>query len=378
MMDYIDMEQGSEGQRYVLMLADKFSKIVEFVPAPAPTAITACNAVLKWASRYGMPTWIISDGGSHFRNRAMELLCERMGIQHHVTLAYCPWANGSIEIVGRELLWTMRAMISELGFSATDWVLLLYLVQYVVNLRERDVLGGRCPIEVMTGIPPAAALDIVLWDGVLLKDATGHTIHSDRVNQYCTALQAAIDTMHEELKDAAQKRRRQLAARQTNAERALQFEVGDLVMVAAWGNAAHVKRGSKLCPSWQGPYEVVAAVSTTAYSVRLIGRPDKPPKTVHWSRMKRFGSAGFDISERLTRTAVNDCQKFEIDRFMAWRCDSNGEVELMARWHGFEPEDDTWEDLRQLYDDVPVLVRKYLSEHAGEDDQLDEAAASLQ
>ena len=39
--------------------------------------------------------------------------------------------------------------------------------------------------------------------------------------------------------------------------KALQFNVDDLVMVAAWGNAAHVKLGSKICPGWQGPYEVV-------------------------------------------------------------------------------------------------------------------------
>ena len=84
MMDYMDMEQGSDGQHYVLMLADKFSKIVEFVPAPAATAITACNAVLMWTSRYDIPTWIISDGDSHFRNHALKLLCDRMDIQHTV------------------------------------------------------------------------------------------------------------------------------------------------------------------------------------------------------------------------------------------------------------------------------------------------------
>ena len=104
MLDYIDMEDDSGGHHYVLMLVDKFSRLVEFVPAPAATAITATQSVLWWGSRYGLPTWIISDGGSHFKNRAMQLLAEKMGMQHHITLAYCPWANGSVEIVGKELL----------------------------------------------------------------------------------------------------------------------------------------------------------------------------------------------------------------------------------------------------------------------------------
>ena len=45
---------------------------------------------------------------------------------------------------------------------------------------------------------------------------------------------------------------------------------------------------------------------------------------------------------------------------------------------GFQPQDDTWQDIDGLYDDVPVLVSNYLRDHKGEDDRLDEAAARLQ
>ena len=378
MMDYIDMEDGSDGMRYVLMGADKFCRMVEFVPTAGPTAVQATKLTLKWGSRFGLPEWIITDGGSHFKNKAMKLLTDQMGIQHHITLAYCPWANGSIEIVGKELLWTMRALLSELGYSATDWVLILPLVQCVVNYRDREVLGGRCPIEVMTGRKPKNALDLVMWDGVLLKDAKkGNVVEWERVEKHCGKLIDALDKMHQDIRDAQALRQRKKAARAANANRAIQFEVGDLVMVAAWGNAAHVKRGSKLSPAWQGPYEVVTPVSTTAYEVRLLGRPDKKLKTVHWSRMKRFADGTFPVTEKLTRTAVNDCQKFNVGSFQAWRFDDDGNVQLKVRWHGFQPQDDTWEDLEQLHDDVPVLVANYLKANAGKDDRLDAMAATL-
>ena len=279
--------------------------------------------------------------------------------------------------MGKELLWTIRAVISELGYSATDWAMVLPLVQCIVNHRERDVLNGHTPIEVMTGRKPKNALDLVMWDGVLLKDATGVVVEWKRVEQHCERLITALDQMHQEIRDAEEERRRLKAAKAANAGRALQFEVGDLVMVAAWGNAAHVKRGSKLCPQWQGPYEIVNPLSTTAYKVRLLGRPDKKVKPVHWSRMKRFADATFPVNERLTRTAVNDCQKFEVDGFQAWRVDDDGDIQLKVRWHGFQSQDDTWEDVARLYDDVPVLVTNYLSEHVGEDDRLDVAAAAL-
>ena len=378
MMDYIDMGEESEGKRYILMCADKYSRLVELEAAAAPTSIKATQATLRWSARYGIPDWIISDGGSHFKNRAMQLLTDQMGIQHHITLAYCPWANGAIEIFGRQLLWTTRALLSELGYSATDWTLVHPLINMILNHRERDVLCGKTPIEVMMGRAPRTPINMVLWDGLELKDATGVVVTYERVAEYVNDLAATLDALHQKVSDRGEQLRRNKAAKAANDKRGLQFEIGDLVMVAAWGNAAHVKRSSKLCPTWQGPYEIVSPISPTSYEVRLLGRPDKQPKPVHWSRMKRFADAGFDISERLVRTAVNDCQKFDVQEFVAWREGDDGSIQLKVRWEGFEPQDDTWQDLQGLSEDVPAMVRKYLRQHAGESEALDAVAATLQ
>ena len=72
---------------------------------------------------------------------------------------------------------------------------------------------------------------------------------------------------------------------------------------------------------------MTGTVSPTSYQVVLLGREDKDPKTVHWSRMKRFAGTNFNVTERLVRTDVNDCQKFEVDHFVSWE--------------GFGPQDDT-------------------------------------
>ena len=86
----------------------------------------------------------------------MRLLTEQMGIKHHITLAYSPWANGAVEIVNSELLWTVSVILSELKYTATDWNLVTPLVQYILNGRVRDVLNGKSPIEVMTTTAPKA------------------------------------------------------------------------------------------------------------------------------------------------------------------------------------------------------------------------------
>ena len=218
MLDYIDMGEESDGMRYNLMCVDRFARQVELVPAASPTSIVATQAVLQWSARYGLPDWIISDGGSHFKNHAMQLLTDQMGIHHHVTLAHCPWANGAVEIVGRELLWTMRALLSELGYSATDWMKINSLVNLAVNYRQRDVLGGRSPIEVMTGQAPRTPAQIVMWNGVSLKDADGCEVEWERVDQHMDRLCQALDVLHQQVKDKAEVSRRRKAALAANAK----------------------------------------------------------------------------------------------------------------------------------------------------------------
>lgn len=229
MMDYIDMGEESEGMKYILICADKFGRLCELEPAAAATSIKATQSVLQWGARFGLPDWIITDGGSHFKNRAMKHLTELMGIDHHITLAHCPWANGAVEIFGRQLLWTTRALLSELGYTATDWMKVRPLINLVLNYREREVLNGRTPIEVMTGHAPRTPLQVVMWNGVTLKDAKGVDVEWKRVDKYMDQLSTALDDLHQQVKDKAQQARLKKAARAANAKRGLQFEMGDLV-----------------------------------------------------------------------------------------------------------------------------------------------------
>ena len=124
-MDYIKMGTAKSGFNYVLMIVDRFTRLVMFIPTAEPTAIHAARGLMRWSSQHGLPKWLISDGGSHFKNDLMREFTEMLGIEHHITLAYCPWANGSVEVVGKDLLWTTRSLTSEFRASVEEWDLLL-------------------------------------------------------------------------------------------------------------------------------------------------------------------------------------------------------------------------------------------------------------
>ena len=76
MFDYIKIGPSNSGFESALMGVDKMSKLVVFTPVSVASAIPASRAIMDWGSRYGLPEWIISDGGRHLANHALRLMEE--------------------------------------------------------------------------------------------------------------------------------------------------------------------------------------------------------------------------------------------------------------------------------------------------------------
>ena len=53
-----------------------------------------------------------------------------MGIDHHATLPYCPWANGSVEVVGKDGVGRLEVQPSEAVENLGPKVLLSLLNQF--------------------------------------------------------------------------------------------------------------------------------------------------------------------------------------------------------------------------------------------------------
>jgi transposase InsO family protein len=69
-----------------------------------------------WVTRFGMPRTITSDRGAHFSSAAWSSFCSKLGMQHCMTMAYHPQANGIVERAHRQLKASLRARGAN-----TDW-----------------------------------------------------------------------------------------------------------------------------------------------------------------------------------------------------------------------------------------------------------------
>ena len=154
------MGQSTENMQYVLLLKDDFSSYCWLIPCPRACSDEAAKAISSWIRTFTVMRMWVSDQGSHFKNDVLHTLASEYGIKHNFTIAYSPWANGTVERLCREVLRTVRSFLSELKLAERDWPAVIKDVQAAINDAPVRRLGSRgdgtlrTPLEIMTGIRP--------------------------------------------------------------------------------------------------------------------------------------------------------------------------------------------------------------------------------
>ncbi|GMF50150.1 unnamed protein product [Phytophthora fragariaefolia] len=169
----------------------------------------------------------------------MEALRKRLGGAHHFTTPYCPWINGTVEVVNRQLLRCLKALLSELKLPQHVW---------------------------------PTALPVVV-----------HDIHAVVARQGAhIAVQASLPQLQRTFVDTAARRRAQVRARQGDRTGTVlaNFDVGAFVLAARV-----VPHSNKLAVAWQGPKRVVRAIMDYIYEVQDTALPFALT-TYHASRLR--------------------------------------------------------------------------------------------
>jgi transposase InsO family protein len=93
---------------HVLVIICAFTRWVELYWCQDATASWACDCLLQHFGRFGSPSLIRSDRGSHFANDLIKEFLDRIGTPHNLTLAYSKQENALVERVNKEVTATSR------------------------------------------------------------------------------------------------------------------------------------------------------------------------------------------------------------------------------------------------------------------------------
>ncbi|CAM8983891.1 unnamed protein product [Rhodiola kirilowii] len=122
-VDFMGPLPSSQGNSFILVAVDYVSKWVEAIASPSCDAKVVIKMFKKIIfPRFGMPRAVISDNGSHFKERGFESMLKKYGIFHRCSTPYHPQANGQVEVSNREI---KNILTKTVGKSRKDWALKL-------------------------------------------------------------------------------------------------------------------------------------------------------------------------------------------------------------------------------------------------------------
>ena len=350
--DFCKLAPGLQDYGYVLVLKDDFSTFTWLWPCRDQTALSAAEGILHWSATFGIPSFWVSDQGTHFRNAVIQEVQHRLRAEHHFISVYSPWANGAVERVNRELVRLMRTLLAEECLTPASWPSVLLLAQATINNTPAEVrLAGQTPSQVMFGMDQLQPLDSVL--GLLTEDVLGSREAAEAViRQHGVNLAALLqkrwaDASEGRLSQVERTRRRDEARK----VRDIDFDIGDYVLVYV------TRQRNKLRVKWTGPFRVVDTINPAVYICENLVTGSRSP--VHTSRLRKYADSLLNVTADLKEQVAHDALEFYPDKIVGWREADEGRLELKVRWLGFDASDDSWEPVAQFYEDAPTMVRRY-------------------
>ena len=102
--------KSDQGNKYVLIISDYFTRWTEAYPIPNQEAVTIAETlVMEYICRYGVPQYLHTDQGRNFESKLIKEVCELLGINKTRTSPYHPQSDGMVERFNR----TLEAMLSK-------------------------------------------------------------------------------------------------------------------------------------------------------------------------------------------------------------------------------------------------------------------------
>ncbi|KAJ8970558.1 hypothetical protein NQ314_001160 [Rhamnusium bicolor] len=233
-----------QGNRFLIVIADTYSKWTEAEAVPAADATHLRKVLDACCYRWGFPEVVITDCASLFRACSWEHYMEQHSIQYYTMPIYHQRAN-PVERRNQEIKKALRIKTAEDG--QTKWDEGVHEILFNINNR----------LNASTGFAPSVAL----FGAPLARP--GEWAHPEKQKPL------------QDQQEAAPERARKIRARQVVFQRNLYpepreasttFQPGDEVMVRNFKDARE-----SLDPTWTGPHRVIGKRGDNTYDVERDG-----------------------------------------------------------------------------------------------------------
>ena len=153
---YGPLPKATHGNRPILVITDRFTKLCRAIPLQTTQAHQVAQAFLDApVYPYGMPNTLLTDNGPQFTAKFFEAVCGLLGILHVLTTAYHPQKNGQAETFNRTLATRLRHYVSE---HQRDWDDYVQPLTYAYNMQVHKSTGTTPFDLILTRHPPGISV----------------------------------------------------------------------------------------------------------------------------------------------------------------------------------------------------------------------------
>ncbi len=265
-----------QGNRYMLVLTDHFSKYVEVLAVPDQTAETCASRILnEFIARWGCPLSILSDQGRNYESRVFKELCRMLEVRKSRTSPRNPRCNGQSERFNKTLVRMIKAFLCG---EQDQWDRNLGCLAGAYRATPNESTG-LTPNLLTMGREVRLPSELVFGSSTVI-DGQDVTSYGEYVDALRSRMQHAHSIAREHLAIAA-KRHKAVYDAKISVNK---YTAGDAVWCLAESRKVGV--APKLERTYAGPYLVKQAVT----DVNFILQMDKHgrEKLVHHNKLKPY------------------------------------------------------------------------------------------
>ncbi len=261
------------GNAYIVVFLDRFSRFPECVAIPNKEAVTIANVFVKEIiCRYGCPKTLLSDQGREFCNKIADEVYQLCNTRKLNTSGYRPQTNGMNERSHPTLMNSLSAYVNR---KHQDWDEFLPYACFAFRTSKNE-FTEETPFYLLYHREPMLPIDRVF-------DQSEPYISKEQCLLEMTRRMREAKLLYEEKVNEAIKKKQEF---NDAIKKRKKFDVGDLVLLFK----PRVKKGrsSKLSCKWVGPFVVREKLPNGINYVVQLQRNGKKKHVTHAGNMKKF------------------------------------------------------------------------------------------
>jgi Chromo (CHRromatin Organisation MOdifier) domain/Integrase core domain len=349
----------SHGNRFLLVITDRFSKLTKTIPLRTITAHSVAEAFCThWVFAYGPPRYLLTDNGAQFTAKFFLAVCVELGIDKVFTTAYHPQTNGQVERFNRTIVNALRGYVSN---HQSDWDEFTAALTYGYNTRIHSSLG-LAPFElVLSRPPPPLSMETPEPE----NDNSTMGMPESAKLRFLARLRGLMPLARQQLADAQERYKKNFD--RTVREKNNELSVGDWCYLRKEEYPLGVN--PKLTDQVMGPYEIVET-DGRAFNLRMNDRvervtsdrvpPAPKPQTL---RQEVQPTLEADQPQSGERHSSEDGKiihepEYVFEKICGAKKLRDGELRYKVRWYGYSSEEDSWEPASHLPKDAIKLYHR--------------------